>query len=369
MCREIGIVLTVVLTASAAFAAEPPTFAALAKTYEQQARPLLNRFCLECHLADDEESELDLEQFSTLERVRKHPRVWQKVARLLDTKEMPPEEGEQPSKEERVRLRAWVQGYLDAEAKSRAGDPGRVVLRRLNNVEYTNTVRALTGVALEPAKEFPTDGAAGEGFANTGLSLVMSPSLVDKYLDAAKGVAAHAVLIPDGVRFSAKATRRDWTDEAVARIRAFHARFTDAEGGIPLERYLAATIRVREQQTSSGTTIAQVARQTGLNEKYLRTLWEALNSKTPSLLLDPIRERWRASSEADAPAIAALIEPWRKTLWKFNNVGHFKPWQEANAPCPRLKPSGKNWRFLRGRTQSSCIWRLLMRATAANTTS
>ena len=54
-----------------------------------------------------------------------------------------------------------------------------VVLRRLSNTEYTYTLRDLTGVAsLEPAREFPIDGAAGEGFTNTGNALVMSPALL-----------------------------------------------------------------------------------------------------------------------------------------------------------------------------------------------
>ena len=44
----------------------------------------------------------------------------------------------------------------------------------------------LTDVELEPAREFPGDGAVQEGFTNTGQSLAMSPALVQKYLDAGK---------------------------------------------------------------------------------------------------------------------------------------------------------------------------------------
>ena len=40
----------------------------------------------------------------------------------------------------------------------------------------------------------------------------MSPALLTKYLDAAKDVAAHAVLLPHGIEFSAKTTPRDWTE-------------------------------------------------------------------------------------------------------------------------------------------------------------
>ena len=107
-------------------------------------------------------------------------------------------------------------------------------MRRLNNAEYTFTIRDLTGVAsLDPAKEFPADGAAGEGFMNTGNALAMSPSLVTKYMDAAKDIAGHAVLLPDGIRFSRFSTRRDWTDEILAEIRSFYQSFTERAGRKP----------------------------------------------------------------------------------------------------------------------------------------
>ena len=124
------------------------------------------------------------------------------------------------------------------------------MLRRLSNVEYANTIRDLTGVNLDPAREFPQDGAAGEGFTNTGDALVMSPSLLTKYFDAAKGVAAHAVLLPDGFRFSRTATRRDWTDEIVADIRRLYDRHADKDGKLPLEAYLAATIELRSRSAA-----------------------------------------------------------------------------------------------------------------------
>src|SRR5205814_4926551 len=131
----------------------------------------------------------------------------------LSLSEMPPKEKPQPQPAQRERLIAWVNAALDKVAKAHAGDPGPVVLRRLSNAEYKYTLRDLTGVeSLDPAREFPADSASGEGFMNVGNSLVMSPSLITKYLDAGKEIASHAVLLPDGIRFSPKSTRRDWTE-------------------------------------------------------------------------------------------------------------------------------------------------------------
>ena len=76
------------------------------------------------------------------------------------------------------------------------GDPGRVTLHRLNNVEYDNTVRDLLGTALTPARDFPADDR-GYGFDNVADSQGFSPTLLEGYLRAASKVTALAVGDPD----------------------------------------------------------------------------------------------------------------------------------------------------------------------------
>jgi hypothetical protein len=226
----IGLVAITGLFASLLAAAEE--VASTPQSFDQTIRPLISEYCLKCHSTEKHKGDLDLERFSTLDEVKRHPKVWQTVAEQLANNEMPPKDKPQPAPAEREQLSQWVDATLNDMARARAGDPGPVVLRRLSNAEYTYTVRDLTGVeTLDPAREFPADSAAGEGFMNVGNSLVMSPSLVTKYLDAGKEIASHAVLLPDGIRFSPKATRRDWTEEILAQIRGFYREFTDPRGG------------------------------------------------------------------------------------------------------------------------------------------
>ncbi|HEV3004041.1 MAG TPA: DUF1587 domain-containing protein, partial [Pirellulales bacterium] len=345
-----------VLCARQLATASEPDWNALENAYANEIRPLVVHHCHECHSGKSPEAELDLAAFATLPDVRKHPQSWQKVREMLDSGQMPPPDAPQPADAERQQLREWVHRYLTAEAHARAGDPGRVVLRRLNNAEYTYTVRDLTGVdSLEPAREFPVDGAAGEGFTNTGNALVMSPSLLTKYLDAAKEIANHAVLLPDGIRFSPYATRRDWTDETLARIRELYREYTDPTGGtqvnlqgivsetnqggrLPLEKYLIATLAEREALAGGSETSDQVAAKYGLNAKYLGTLWNSLTGSELSLLLDGLRARWRAAKPDGAAALAAEVAAWQKELWRFGTVGHIgkvggpKSWLEPVNP-------------------------------------
>src|SRR6185369_1115368 len=170
----------------------------------------------------------------------------------------------QPTADERKAIVSWARAMLDAEARARTGDPGRVPLRRLSNTEYDCTIRDLTGVDLRPTREFPADGAAGEGFTNAAESLSdITPALFTRYLDAAKDIADHAVLLPDGFRFSPGKTRRDWTDESLGRLRKFYAGYTrgvsapsagegpsglggTGDGRLAFQPYLLATVRHRE---------------------------------------------------------------------------------------------------------------------------
>jgi Protein of unknown function (DUF1592)/Protein of unknown function (DUF1588)/Protein of unknown function (DUF1587)/Protein of unknown function (DUF1585)/Protein of unknown function (DUF1595)/Planctomycete cytochrome C len=347
-------------------AAENTTLRSLESDYPRRIRPLLKEYCLGCHSTEKHKGDLDLEQFTSLNEVVKHPKVWQGVVEQLGLGEMPPKEKPQPTPEQREELVAWAGGVLDQIALTRAGDPGPVVLRRLSNAEYKYTIRDLTGMpSLDPGKEFPADSASGEGFMNVGNSLVMSPSLLTKYLDAAKDIAAHAVLLPDGIGFSPSTSQRDWAEERLAAIRQFYGRFSVNGGGsavnlqgikfdtkdggvLPLKKYLEATLELRgllprlarnERGKGRGEgQLRKLAAERNLNGKYLTTLWNALNDTKPSLVLDPIRAKWRAAKPDDANTLVNDIAQWQQTLWRFTQVGHIgkrdgpKAWQVPVVP-------------------------------------
>ncbi|MCE9528146.1 MAG: hypothetical protein K8R36_19055, partial [Planctomycetales bacterium] len=114
-------------------AAQQPEAKELEKSYGGVIRPLMATYCQKCHSGDRIEGEVDLGVIGTWGDVRKHPETWQKVGQMLDTAQMPPKDEKQPSPAEKEKLEKWVHGYLTMEARARAGDPGKVVLRRLSN--------------------------------------------------------------------------------------------------------------------------------------------------------------------------------------------------------------------------------------------
>jgi mono/diheme cytochrome c family protein len=304
-------------------AADRPAPADLDGRYQANVRPLMTQYCLKCHSTQKHKGDLDLERFTSMDAVRKDVRAWQNVLEMVENGEMPPKEGAKLPAEERKRLAAWVRDVLTAEAHARAGDPGRVVVRRLSNAEYNNTVRDLTGVDLQPAREFPVDGAAGEGFTNAGDALVTSPTLLNKYLAAAKEIAAHAVFLPDGLRFSPAKSRRDWTDEILAELRRFYGQYA-SDGKLPLRPYLDATVRYRNDLARGQIELEAVAAREKLNPKYLHTLWQTLTDSKPSYPLDSIRERWRQAKIQDVDGVLAEIAAWQAMLWRFVPIGSYR---------------------------------------------
>jgi len=67
-----------------------------------------------------------------------------------------------------------------------------VTLRRLNRVEYANTIHDLMGYDFRADEEFPPDDT-GYGFDNIGDVLTVSPLLLEKYMQAAEAIVSGGV--------------------------------------------------------------------------------------------------------------------------------------------------------------------------------
>jgi hypothetical protein len=122
-------------------------------------------------------------------------------------------------------------------AGSDGGDPGRVLLHRLNRVEYDNTAKDLLGVATTPAPHFIDDISADTpagAFDNAAEGLRMSPERYQQYFDAAK-MLADAVWADSALEGRIVTCAPDATDQCARGIitafglRAWRRPLTDAE--------------------------------------------------------------------------------------------------------------------------------------------
>jgi mono/diheme cytochrome c family protein len=155
------------------------------------AQPFFNEHCLHCHGPDEVKANLrldqlepDLSQSAAFER-------WRAVVGKLRSGEMPPKNEPRPKPGEVSDLLKQLSARLDDAAAKRRAE-GRVVLRRLNRVEYENTVRDLFDVSVSVKEMLPEDAVA-QGFDNVGAALNISPVLIERYLEAADAVLNAAI--------------------------------------------------------------------------------------------------------------------------------------------------------------------------------
>ena len=176
-----------------------------AAEFQQDVLPVLAKSCLGCHSEKTQAGKLNLEPLRDPATTATHTDVWQKVLDKMSAGAMPPPTAKPLADAERTAVIGWIKGLPGMTASTTPTEPvaGRVTARRLNRVEYNNTIRDLLGVAARPADEFPVDDS-GYGFDNNSDVLSVSPLLMEKYMQAAENISRLAVY---GETVPAKPTR------------------------------------------------------------------------------------------------------------------------------------------------------------------
>lgn len=192
------------------------------------------------------------------------------------------------------------------------------MIRRLNRNEYNYTVRDVFGVNFFPGREFPVDGAGGEGFDNVGDSLFVPPVLMEKYLSASQ-------VIVDEIY-----AKRD----LLARVLV--ARPTEK---IPAKEAARTTLKYNAslafRRAASDEDISSMLDLAGRNIDAGRSYEDAMKAPIQSLLLHP---DFLFRAEADQPGKAE----WRITDFELATRLSYFLWSSApDRPLLKLASEGK----------------------------
>lgn len=184
--RFSGSILSLALAWSCTAASDP---------FHKTALPFLEKNCYECHGGKKTKADLDLKAIQDASRILQDLKLWRGVMHQVNTGEMPPAKHPvKPSPEEIAAFNQALEDTIAAAESKLPTDPGRVTARRLNRTEYNNTVRDLLDVDFNASENFPADDI-GHGFDNIGDVLSVSPVHLERYLDAADGIAERAVVL------------------------------------------------------------------------------------------------------------------------------------------------------------------------------
>jgi hypothetical protein len=153
-------------------------------------RATLDRFCIACHRGNTPAAGLHLDTFD-LANFETNGATWEKLARKLRNREMPPADMRRPDEATYKSLVEYIETGRDRLAELKP-NPGRPTLHRLNRTEYGNAIRDLLALEMDVTELLPADDI-GYGFDNIGDVLQVSPVLLERYLSTARKISRTAV--------------------------------------------------------------------------------------------------------------------------------------------------------------------------------
>ncbi len=156
---------------------------------------ILERHCIACHGPAVQNANLRLDNLSKdIVNDRRAAETWHDVRNALNSGAMPPRDAPQLASADREALLAWLADEFREAGEARRDASGVVVMRRLNRVEYQNTMRDLLGLHIDYVKNLPPDEVSRDGFTNNGSALGMSAIQMEHYLNAARKGLRRAIV-------------------------------------------------------------------------------------------------------------------------------------------------------------------------------
>ncbi|MED5585761.1 MAG: DUF1592 domain-containing protein [Verrucomicrobiota bacterium] len=161
--------------------------------FEKTLKPLLLKYCIDCHGGKKVKGEVDFTKIKSGKDVADAFELWEKVSEVIRHKDMPPEDEEQPTDAQRGLIQQWYEKDFIARVEPR---PGLFKPRRLSAVEFENTLASLLGFKMEVTvahaeeseiesslieKIFPPDPPGGNRFKNDTHSTPLSLAQWEKY--------------------------------------------------------------------------------------------------------------------------------------------------------------------------------------------
>ena len=298
--------ITAAASCTAADALSPPQNASV-KASNLLAKSI-TQTCIDCHSGEDAEARLDLEGMLENPLADNFP-DWRGVLRVLRNGSMPPDGEADWTADHRAAISNELRTLFTRAAAQHARDPGPTQVRRLTSAEFDYCLEDLTGLQLGLGNQFVSDSVGGSGFTNSASAQFLQDAMLERYLEAAKSVADHAIIGAGPLHFYEASGQTGMELSAIGRIQSLYRRHgfrsSAGEGAKPygLERFPQALVvawkyRYREAFDAPTRSLDELAIEASLDPKFVRHLWNALNRSDAGFPLSEVIASW---SELPSP--------------------------------------------------------------------
>ncbi len=171
---------------------------------------VIQEYCVRCHSDRRMRGNLSLEDFDAT-RPEAMGEVAEKMVVKLRAGMMPPPGVSRPEGDTLTALVVALEERLDAVAE-RAPNPGVRTFQRLNQAEYAASIRDLLGLEIDAADYLPPDTKSAN-FDNIADVQMLSPTLLDAYLNAAAEISRLAVGDPHATSTEAQYPVSRWASQ------------------------------------------------------------------------------------------------------------------------------------------------------------
>ncbi|MCM8535315.1 MAG: DUF1592 domain-containing protein [Lentisphaeraceae bacterium] len=160
------------------------SFSCFAEDFGKEVNGFLGKYCISCHGPKKQKSDVRVDTLSTKIEDAETAEHWQHILDELNGNTMPPEDEPQPTTKELSQVLETLTFAIDKAKKKLEGKNSEVVLSRLNQREYINTIKSLTGVTLSTV-DVPLDNKTSN-YDTNGKGLSLSPYQFESYLALAQ---------------------------------------------------------------------------------------------------------------------------------------------------------------------------------------
>ena len=150
----------------------------------------VNKYCIDCHGAKKKKASVSFANADF--KFEKHASVyfWQDTLDVLNVGEMPPEDEDQPSREELKNVIGEITDNLQSARKRLEATGGVISMRHLNRREYAGSIKDIFGSEV-PTGELPPDSHSG--FDTNGSTQFFTANHYESYFSVAQRTVKNAI--------------------------------------------------------------------------------------------------------------------------------------------------------------------------------